>query len=337
MSTVAILGAGVMGSAMCFPAHDRGHEVRLIGTHLDRGIIDSVRATGRHPKLEMATPEGIESFPHDAIGEALDGADIIVLGVSSAGAGWAIDRLCETLAKPMTVVMLTKGMQPEVNTLVTLPDHLSREVQRRTGIALEIAGIGGPCIAAELAARRQTGTVIAAHDLNLAKRLCALFETAYYHPRASVDVVGVEACAAFKNFFAIAVGWAGKNHNAAAMIFNQAIVEMMAITRALGGNDASVWGMAGAGDLYVTSLAGRNSRLGDNLGQGLTYRDAMEGPMRGETIEGAGLGIAAAGTLRAMMKEGKLAASPLPLTRALLAALVENKPLDLPWAEFHQQ
>jgi glycerol-3-phosphate dehydrogenase (NAD(P)+) len=336
VSTIAIMGAGVMASAMGFPACDRGHAVRLIGSPLDREIIDGVKATGLHPKLKAALPEGIESFHHEAMGQALDGADVIVLGVSSAGTGWAIDQLAENLTKPAPIVLLTKGMYPEANTLTPLPDYVASEVQRRAGIKLEIAGIGGPCIAAELALRRHTGTVIACHAQELAQRLCAIFETDYYHPRPTTDLIGVEACAAFKNFFAIAVGWANNSHNTAAMLFDQAITEMLAITRALGGSETSVWGMAGTGDLYVTSLAGRNSRLGNHLGRGLTYREVISGPMQGETIEGADLGIAAAGTLRAMMKEGKPAASALPLTQALLATLTENKPLDLPWADFHR-
>jgi glycerol-3-phosphate dehydrogenase (NAD(P)+) len=49
VSTIVILGAGVMGSAMCLPSRDRGHAVRLVGTHLDRDIIESVKATGLHP------------------------------------------------------------------------------------------------------------------------------------------------------------------------------------------------------------------------------------------------------------------------------------------------
>ena len=51
MSVITILGAGVMGSSMCMPLVDRGHEVRLVGTHLDDHIIDSIAGNGLHPKL----------------------------------------------------------------------------------------------------------------------------------------------------------------------------------------------------------------------------------------------------------------------------------------------
>jgi glycerol-3-phosphate dehydrogenase (NAD(P)+) len=171
----------------------------------------------------------------------------------------------------------------------------------------------------------------------------------YYHPRPSTDVMGVELCAAFKNFFAIAVGWAAGqlevqskasngalNHNAASIIFDQAVAEMMALSRFFGGTDASVWGMPGAGDLYVTCQAGRNSRLGRQLGLGLSYAEVKAGPMKDDTIEGAELGIAVADTLRKLMAAGKLDAAALPVTRALLATLTASVPLVMPWAELHR-
>jgi glycerol-3-phosphate dehydrogenase (NAD(P)+) len=350
VSTLTILGAGVMGSAMCLPARDRSHAVRLVGTHLDRGIIDSVKASGRHPKLNVKLPDGIEAFHHEDFAAALGtDTDLIVLGVSSAGVAWAIDRLCEALKRPIPLVMITKGMHPEETLLTALPDRVAAEVKRRTGLDLQVAAIGGPCIAGELAVRRHTGTVITAHDVSLAEKLCAMLETDYYHPRVSADVIGVEICAAFKNFFAIAVGWAAGhleklpatenrafNHNAAAIIFDQAIRELMILVRAHGGTEQSVWGMPGAGDLYVTCQAGRNSRLGNNLGRGLTYQQTKDGPMKGDTIEGAELGVTVAATLRAMMANGALDATSLPLTNALLDALTKDKALDIPWASFHR-
>lgn len=351
MSVITILGAGVMGSAMTLPAASRGHALRLVGTHLDREIIDSVRATGLHPKLKVTLPDGVAAFQHEDFSTALgDDTGLIVLGVSSAGVGWAIDRLCEALTAPVPVVMITKGLFPEPSRLVALPDHVSAEVSRRRGFALPVAAIGGPCIAGELAVRRHTGTVITARDPAFARSLCAMLETDYYHPRMSPDVDGVEICAAFKNFFAIGVGWAAGrletmpaaenrafNHNAAAIVFDQAVRELMVLALAHGGTAESVWGMPGAGDLYVTCQAGRNSRLGNNLGRGLTYRETREGPMRGETIEGAELGVTVAATLRRMMAGGGLDPAALPLTRALLDALTDDRPLDIPWPAFHRQ
>ena len=45
MAIITIVGAGMMGSALAFPARENGHEVRVVGTHLDRDIIEGCRKT----------------------------------------------------------------------------------------------------------------------------------------------------------------------------------------------------------------------------------------------------------------------------------------------------
>jgi glycerol-3-phosphate dehydrogenase len=350
MAVITILGAGVMGSAMILPARDRDHEVRLVGTHLDQAIIDSVAKTGQHPRLNVRLPEGVKAYPHSDFVKALGhDADLIILGVSSAGVGWAIDRLCEALDRPVPVMMITKGLMPTDDTILPLPDFVQSEVKRRKDFTLDLAAVGGPCIAGELAVRRQTGVVITSRTAGLAQKLCDMLATDYYHPRVSDDIEGVELCAAFKNFFAISVGWAqgqfekapktennAFNFNAASVIFDQAIAEMMVLARFLGGKDRSVWGMPGAGDLYVTCQAGRNSRLGRQLGLGLSYAEVKAGPMKDDTIEGAELGITLAPTLKRLMDSGRLDAQSLPVTQALLTALTANAQLEMPWDRLHR-
>jgi glycerol-3-phosphate dehydrogenase (NAD(P)+) len=349
MRTVTILGAGVMGSSMCMPLVHRGFDVRLVGTHLDEHIISSVKGNGLHPKLNVTMPESVKAFSHGDFGKALDGdTDLILLGVSSAGVAWAIDRLCEVMKKPVPVIMITKGMKPEAAGMRVFPDVVAEELKQRLGFDVPVAAIGGPCIAGELAARRHTGTVIVSRDAALAQSLTDALSGDYYFPRASTDMIGVEVCAAFKNFFAIAVGWAhgqmevleetqnkAKNNNPAAILFDQAVRELMALTLAMGGGAESVWGMPGVGDLYVTCQAGRNSRLGNALGRGLTYAGAKDGPLKGETVEGAELGVAVASSIRGMITSGRLSAEHVPLTLALLDALTNNTPLVPPWPKFH--
>ena len=344
MSVITILGAGVMGSSMCMPLVDRGHDVRLVGTHLDDHIINSIASSGLHPKLNVTMPSSVQTFRHHAFAEALgDDTDLVVLGVSSAGVSWAIEALSRSLKKPLPIVMITKGMQPEADFLRAFPDVVAAELN------VPVAAIAGPCIAGELAARRHTGTVIVSRDAALATQIAEAFTGDYYFPRVSTDMIGVEVCAAFKNFFAIAVGWAhgrnevlaetqnkARNNNAAAILFDQAVREMLALTAALGGSPESVWGMPGVGDLYVTCQAGRNSRLGHALGCGLTYDQAKEGPLKGETVEGAELGVAVAPSIQGMIRAEKLRAADVPLTLALLNALTQNTPLEPPWADLHR-
>ena len=346
---LVILGAGVMGSAMTLPAADNTMDVRLVGTHLDHTVIDHVRKNGFHPKLNVMLPGSVKaSYVTEFAGEVGEDTDVILVGVASAGVDWVIEQLAITLRRPIPLLFITKGMVAADLTLHAIPDVVQKALRNRLGFHVPVAAIGGPCIAGELAVRRHTGTVIVSRDADLAIKLCGLLSTEYYHPRTSADMAGVETCAAFKNFFAIAVGWAhgrqevlvatqnnAKNNNPAAILFDQAIREMMALAQALGGTAASVWGMPGAGDLYVTCQAGRNSRLGNHLGRGATYAAIKAGPMKDETIEGAELGLAVAGAVRAMVAKGQLAAGDVPLTLALLDCLVDDTPLDPPWALFH--
>ena len=178
MAVVTILGAGVMGAAMCLPLVDRGHDVRLVGTHLDYAIIDSLKATGKHPRLNVTLPSAVKVLHHSEFKRALGSdTDIILLGVSSAGIEWAIQKLCDALQGPANILMITKGMQPEAATLTALPDHVQSEIKKRNGLELSIAAIGGPCIAGELAVRRHTGTVITSRDKAFGEcRLCVRVE-----------------------------------------------------------------------------------------------------------------------------------------------------------------
>src|SRR5215218_10255344 len=104
MSTVAILGSGVMASALTVPLADNGHDVRLVGTHLDRDIIDTVRATGVHPGLRRKLPSSVRPYQLEQADAAFDGAEIVVSGVNSLGVAWAGQRLASLLEPDMLVI-----------------------------------------------------------------------------------------------------------------------------------------------------------------------------------------------------------------------------------------
>ena len=125
-------------------------------------------------------------------------------------------------------------------------------------------------------------------------------------------------------------------HNLAAGLFTQALAELSTLVRFLGGEQASVAGLPGVGDLYVTCQAGRNHRLGRLLGLGMTYSAAKADKMAADTIEGAELAFAIGPTLDAMMKRGALPKEQLPLTRAIVQSICQDQPFDPTWREAFQ-
>lgn len=338
-----------MGSAMSLPAASASLAVDLVGTHLDEDIVQSVGASQPHPGLKVVLPGAVTVHSWTEFGTAVRGeTDLIILGVSSAGVDWAVERLCEVLTRPIPILMVTKGMHPDGTTLRPFPDYVAQALTQRLGIDMPVMAIGGPCIAGELAVCRETGVVFAGDDQGAVKQTIDLLQAPYYHARPSTDVIGTEVCAAFKNFFAIGVGAAAglletsqaaensaKMHNPAASLFAQATAELATLSEGLGGRRATAYGMAGVGDLHVTCQAGRNSRMGRLLGLGLTYRQAKADHMAADTVEGAELALYAGETLRRLMAEGTLPVHQLPLTNAILSAVCDDRPLSLPWHAFH--
>jgi glycerol-3-phosphate dehydrogenase (NAD(P)+) len=340
-----------MGTAFTVPLADSGHDVTLVGTHLDGPIVASLAAGDPHPRLGVPTPRSVKVLSVEELPRAVKSADVLVLGVSSPGVVWAGRQLESHLARDVPVLSLTKGMvvaRSDVDArspaLAAIPDALSDRLRGRAAGGGGILAIAGPCIAGELACRRHSSVVLTSRRETVLAELAAALQTSYYHVHTSTDVAGVELCAAFKNFYAIAVGAArgalavaranensAKAHNPAAALFARSLHEMLVLCDWVGGKNASVWGLPGAGDLYVTVQSGRNARLGEWLGRETPYRTAREVHMKGETVEGADLAAAVGPALERSMEEGQLPSDRLPLARALLNTILRNEPFVVPW------
>ena len=93
MAIITVVGAGVMGTALTYPAADNGHAIRLVGTHLDEEIIRSCRETRFHPRLKCQLHDRVQPFFLSELSQALEGAELIVLGVNSRGVHWAADAI----------------------------------------------------------------------------------------------------------------------------------------------------------------------------------------------------------------------------------------------------
>src|SRR5213080_2382643 len=118
-----------MGSALSMPLADNGHDVRLVGTHLDREIVDAIRSTGVHPGLRRELPSSVRAFQLEEVEAAFAEAEIVVSGVNSVGVDWAGERLAGLLRPGQLVVAVTKGVRAEESgDLRILPDVLAEAV-----------------------------------------------------------------------------------------------------------------------------------------------------------------------------------------------------------------
>src|SRR5829696_6056947 len=115
MTTVSILGSGIMATALAFPLSDNGHEVRLVATHLDREIIDSIKDTGVHPGLDLEVPPAVSAFQIEQAEEAFDCAEVVMSGVNSFGVRCAGGWLASLLRPGTHVLSIAKGMEATEN------------------------------------------------------------------------------------------------------------------------------------------------------------------------------------------------------------------------------
>ena len=341
-----MLGAGMMGSALCIPLADAGHDVRLVGTHLDEDIVQSLKQSHLHPKLGLELPRSITPYSVTELAVAMQDSEILLLGVSSAGVKWAAERIAPFASPELPLLMVSKGLEWTGQSLEVLPDVLARRVRELGGPALAPAAVAGPCIAGELARRVETCVVFTGRDTRALERLKSVLAGPYYYVWTSSDVVGVEACAALKNAYAMGIAFSiglhekagGKPgsialHNAEAACFAQAILEMQRLVAAIGGDPGSVPGLPGVGDLDVTCNGGRTGRFGRLLGLGLTPAEA-KAEMQGATLECLEILDVLERALPVLKAQGKLEPGKLPLLRHMIDVALHDQPVALPFAGF---
>ncbi len=346
MSTVTIVGSGMMGTALCWPLCENGHTVRLVGTPLDEGIISSIRATGIHPKLQRTVPAGVEAFPVRALAQALHGANLVVNGVSSFGVDWFTQTAGPLLQPDVPVLSVTKGLVDKENgDLQVLPEYIDEHLPVGQRGRISLNAIGGPCTSHELAARRQTGVVFCGKDEALLWYIRSFFNGPYYHVWTSTDVVGVEVCAALKNAYALAVGLMvgvmekegpdgpAQAYNPQAAVFAQGCHEMRQMLELLGGGVENIYGLPGPGDLYVTIYGGRTVKLGMLIGMGNNYEKARR-MLAGETLESVEITTRICRALLKLEARGLVKPKDFPLLRHLDGIIHRGEAVNIPWDSF---
>ena len=344
MAIITIIGAGMMGSALAFPARENGNTVRIVGTPLDREIIASCQATGKHPKLPLPFPSGIEYFQIEDLKTALIGADAVIGGVSSFGVEWFSETILPILPDGLRVPTVTKGlMDTGDGKLITYPAYWQQKLDR-LGKRISLNAIGGPCTSYELVQHDQTEVAFCGSNMDDLRYLKSLMQTEYYHISLSQDIIGIESAVALKNGYALGVALTiGMNqkqfgleselhYNSQAAVFGQAVKEMAKLLQFLGAPDLNNL-CVGAGDLYVTVYGGRTRLIGILLGRGMDIDRAKE-ELNGVTLESLVVAGRVAKVIRYNIRTGLLNASDFPLLLHIDDIVTNKAQVAIPWEQF---
>ena len=342
MNKIIIIGAGAMGSAFAVPCLENQNDVTLVGTHLEDDLIKNIKSKNNfHPVLNMELPSKLKVEKFEKLNSIFEeGIDIIVAGVSSIGIEWFVKQIEKYYKKNLPIILLTKGLAIEEKELITLSDKIKKLLKEKGNTEVNVSAIKGPCLAAGLANKMRTGTVIANPDIKEAELLKKIISTDYYSTEISDDLTGVELAGAIKNIYSMLIGASeGLSNskapkeiqskyylNTSASLIHRSISEMVEFVSYYGGKVDTVYGLAGLGDLYVSAIGGRNSLMGKYLGEGYLYKDAKEKFMKNITVEGAQLALEIGPKI---LEE--LNPKNFPLMFSMLKTICENKKLEIQW------
>ena len=307
-----------MGSAFTIPCLENNNRVVITEPYSKKFISDLSSKNKFHSALKIKLPKKLKfkKYSKKLLEEKFD---LIVIALSLSGIDF-IGKELENLRISNPILVLTKGLKYEKknNKIYTISEQLKKSFNVKN-----VSILKGPCLAKELARKKQTSVIVANKNINIAKRISKMISTNYYLIEFSKDIIGVEVCSAIKNIYSMIIG-AGQSLNASSNLFQKSVIEMQYLTKYFNGKEETTLGLAGVGDLYVSAAGGRNSKMGSYLGKGYTFKTAKKKFMPNDTVEGEQLAREIAPFIFKKIDKKKV-----PLMFNLLRTIMNNKKLKI--------
>jgi len=292
---IGVFGSGAWGTALAITWARAGAKVALWGSFPEEMAL--MATTRRHLRLkDVVFPDSLHTSNDPA--EAFEAPLwISAMPTQVTPEAWAKLRPQAPRA-PESVIHVSKGILQ--STHQTLSQALAGVWDLPVGV------LSGPSFADEVSRGVPTAIVLAL-PLSVpdarAQALQAQLSSEKLRIYLSRDVVGTELCGALKNTLAIAAGLVDGlklGYNARAALITRGLAEMARLVEVLGGQPATVMGLAGMGDLLLTATGpqSRNRTFGELVGKGQSVAAARDA-LGGQVIEGmftteAALALAAA-------------------------------------------
>jgi glycerol-3-phosphate dehydrogenase (NAD(P)+) len=273
---IAIIGAGSWGTALAIvlARSSKPHQITLWAHSADVAEMLCARRVNEIylPGFELPAEVQVTG----ALEKALAGAEIVLGVMPSAHAREMYRAMRPHLVPGSIIVSATKGLEPATHARIS--EIIAEEIFGNS--SARIAVLSGPSFAVEVARGDPTVVVLASADLALASQVQAELSGPAFRLYTNDDVIGTEIAGAVKNVIAIAAGVCtglGLGTNTMAALVTRGLAEMTRLAVALGGRRDTLAGLAGVGDLILTSTGAlsRNRSVGIELGKGRELREIL--------------------------------------------------------------
>ena len=269
---LVVLGGGLWGSVLAQQLAQARPRRRVVLWEFVEPLARGLQTTRRHPHIPGFRLDPSIEVTHE-LPRALAGAELLVVVLPSTFVRSTAQAAARVLggARPL-VVNASKGIEPR--TLRTMGEILAEELA-----APAVYTLSGPSFAREVARGVPTKVVLAGPAGPRTDALRRLFHGGALSVVGSADRKGVELGGSLKNVLAIGAGILDglkAGHNTRAALLTEGMAEMSRLISRCGGKAETIYGLAGLGDLLLTSTSGesRNHTFGEKLGSGMTPEQA---------------------------------------------------------------
>jgi glycerol-3-phosphate dehydrogenase (NAD+) len=284
---VTVFGSGSFGMAMATLVARNGFDVVVLTRREE--VATGINTEHRNPVhlKEYKLPDNLKATT-DAK-EALENTSFIVHCIPLQSTKPFLEGLKDVIEPGVPIVSTSKGLHTE-----TL-DMMHEIIPSALGRPQPVAFLSGPTFAQDIMKNTPSGAVLASEDILMSRKLAHLFSGPTMRVYPSEDVIGVQVGGALKNVIAILAGVAeglGLGINAVALLVTRGCREMNRLAVAMGGQEHTMNGLAGIGDLMLTCLGGlsRNKAVGIELGKGKNLEQLLE--ERAQSLQGVAEGVA---------------------------------------------